>query len=372
MRGSIRVGKLFGIPLFIHYTWFVIVALITISFATVNYPREYPGWPAASYWLAGLLTALLLFASVLIHELSHSLVSRAQGVPVDSITLFIFGGVANIREEPRKARHELLMAAAGPASSLLLALLLGIVALVAPARSFVAGLARTLALINLWVGLFNLIPGFPLDGGRVLRSLIWWGSNDIVQSTRIASIIGRVIATLMIISGFLVAIFLGDWVSGLWLVFIGWFLDNAAVQSYQQLLLREALAGVTARQLMSPLCPTIEDDPDLQTVVDEFVLGTGQRCLFISRGNRLAGLLTLHHIKSVPKERWRETRVSEVMTPSSEIKSVDINQSGLNILRTMDEANVNQIPVVDGERMVGIITREHLLHYIRNRIELGL
>jgi len=223
--------------------------------------------------------------------------------------------VANISDEPKKPLHEFLMAGAGPAASLLLGVIFGIIALVTPAQSFLAGLTRTLAFINIWVAAFNLIPGFPLDGGRVLRSLIWWGSGDLRLSTRIASGVGRAIATFMIIGGLLVAVLSGDWVNGLWLVFIGWFLDNAASQSYQQLILREILSSVTAGDLMSRACPTIEDDPDLQTLVDQFVLSEGQRCLFIARDNLLRGLVTLHNIKSVPKERWPVTRVSEVMTP---------------------------------------------------------
>lgn len=372
MKGSIKLGKIFGIPLNINYTWFVIIALVTISFATVTYPGQFADWSTGLYWAAGLATALLLFVSVLLHELAHSLVSIARGTPVEGITLFIFGGVSSITEELKKPLDELLMAAAGPAVSLVLGVVLGIVALLSPsADSFGIALARTLAIMNLGLAIFNMIPGFPLDGGRVLRALIWWGSKNMHLATRVASIIGRGIATFMIVGGLLVAVFTGDWGSGLWLAFIGWFLENAAGQSYSQFVLREMLAGITARDLLNDRCPAITDDPTLQTLIDQQVLGEGRRCLLLTRGDALAGMVTLHNIKNVPREQWGATRASQVMTPVGELKTVDIDDSALDVLRRMDVEDVNQIPVIDSGRLVGLISRDAVLRFIRQRAEMG-
>ena len=372
MKGSISLGRIFGIPFNINYTWFVVVALITVSFAAGTYPNQFPSWPPLYYWGAGILTSLLLFGSVLIHELAHSLVSIARGTPVEGITLFIFGGVSSMAEEPKKPLDELLMAAAGPAASLILGIGLGIIALIVPRGSFLAGVTRILALMNLWLALFNLIPGFPLDGGRVLRALIWWGSRNMRLATRIASTVGQGFAMLMIISGLLVAVFLRDWSNGLWLAFIGWFLENAARQSYSQFVLREMFAGVTARDLMSEACPTIQDDPTLQRLVDEQVLGTGKRCLLLMRGDKLTGMVTLHNIKKVPKEQWSITTASQVMMPFDMIKTVDVDDSALTVLQRMDEGDINQIPVVEAGLLAGMISRDNVLRFIRTKAELGM
>jgi len=372
MKGSIKLGKIFGIPLNINYTWFVIIVLVTVSYATVTFPAQNADWSAAGYWLIGLLTALLLFVSVLLHELAHSLVSIARGTQVEDITLFIFGGVSRITEEMKKPLDELLMAAAGPAVSLLLGIILGIIALITPPESIVASITRTLAIMNLGLAFFNMIPGFPLDGGRVLRAAIWGVSQNMRLATRVATSIGRAIATLMIVGGLLWSVFTGDWGTGIWFVFIGWFLENAASQSYTQFVLGEMLAGITARDIMSESCPTMEGDPVLQTLIDQQVLGEGRRCLLLTREDALAGMVTQHNINRVPRERWSSTTASEIMTPVNDLKTVDINDSALVVLRKMDVEDVNQIPVMDAGRLVGMISRENVVRMIRQKAESSL
>ena len=247
MRSSLRLGKIFGIPIGINYTWFIVFALVTMSLATGYFPSRYNDWGTATYIGIGVLTSVLFFLSVVLHELAHSVVALAWGIPVKSITLFIFGGVASIGREPERPLAEFLIAIVGPISSLLLALGFGILWLAGQFLNFtpLTGLGFYLATVNLSLALFNMIPGFPLDGGRVFRSVAWALTGDMNRATRWAAKTGRVIAVLMIVGGG-VMFLMGNWSSGLWLAFIGWFLDNAASQSAQQVWIREALEGYTA------------------------------------------------------------------------------------------------------------------------------
>jgi len=370
MGGSIKLGKLFGIPININYTWFIIVAILTFQLATLSFPVLIPGQPALLYWVAGLATAVLLFVSVLLHELAHSVVSKARGTPVEGITLFLFGGVSSISDDAPRPQDELVMAAAGPLSSVVIGVVLLLLSRLGSRAGFLTNMALLLGQANLGLAIFNLIPGFPLDGGRVLRSLIWWATGKIRVATRWASGIGRAVAILMIVGGLALALVFGAWSTGLWLVVIGWFLENAAGQSYQQLVLRETLAGVSARDLMTPDCARVDENADLQTLVEEKVLNEGRRCMLVARGDQLAGLLTVHSIKEVPRSEWALTRASSAMIPFDRVKTVDADATALSVLRRLDEGDINQIPVMERNRLVGVITREHLLRFIRNKAEL--
>lgn len=253
MRGSIRIGKIFGIPIGLHYSWFVIFGIVTFSLSYYIYPDSYPGWSNSMYWLIGIITSLLFFCSVLAHELSHSLVSRRNGVPIKSITLFIFGGVARISRESSRASGEFKMAIAGPLSSMVIAGIFTVIWLISRnSNEPVAALSSWLAYINGSLAVFNMIPGFPLDGGRVLRSILWGATRNYRRATRIATRIGQGVAYLMIIGGLVIA-FKYDWLSGIWLAFIGWFLNNAATASFSQVTLREGLGNFTAGDVMLSL-----------------------------------------------------------------------------------------------------------------------
>ena len=372
MGGSIKLGKLLGIPITINYTWFIILAVLTFQFATLSYPQQYPRQPAITYWIVGLVTAVLLFVSVLVHELAHSVVSRAFGTPVEGITLFLFGGVSTITDEAHRPYQELLMAGAGPLTSALLGAILWGVSWIASPRTYFAGMVAILAQANLVLAAFNMIPGFPMDGGRVLRSLIWMGTRNLRQATRAASIIGRIVAALMILAGVAMALLLRAWSSGLWLVVIGWFLENAAGQSYQQLVLRETLAGLRARDVMTTDCARADESAPLQSLVDEQMARQGRRCILVTRGERLAGLLTAHSVKGVPRERWPEATAGQAMIPLDQVRMVDADDTALDVLRLMDDSDINQAPVTEAGRLVGIISREHLLRVIRTRAELGM
>jgi len=371
MRGSLTLGRVLGIPIRLHSSWFLVAALVTWSLAGGYFPQEYPGWAAATYWVVGAVTAVLFFASVLLHELGHSVLALREKVPVRSITLFIFGGVAQISREPPTAGAEFRIAIAGPLTSLALAGLSGLLRSVVPGDAVLAAPAAYLARINLGLALFNLIPGFPLDGGRVLRSVLWGLGASFRGATRWASWAGRGVAFLFILAG-VGQMFLGGFLNGLWIAFIGWFLNNAAESSYQQVVLRDMLAGVTAKDVMSEQCVTVPSDLRLNRLVEDHVLSAGHRCFFIAEGGDLEGLITLHNIKAVPRGRRDEFTAGQVMTPVDALFRAGPDEDLLTLLQRMDEADVNQVPVMDNGHLLGVITREHLLRYMRLRSELGV
>jgi len=371
MQGSLTLGKILGIPIKLHSSWFLIAALITWSLAGGYFPQEYPGWATITYWIVGAVTAVLFFASVLLHELGHSVLALREKVPVRNITLFIFGGVAQIGREPPTAGAEFRIAVAGPLTSLLLAGVSGLLGRMLDGSAALAAPLAYVARINLMLALFNMIPGFPLDGGRVLRALLWGLGGSFRTATRWASWVGRGVAYLFILTG-VGQIFLGSFLNGLWIAFIGWFLNNAAESSYQQVVLRDTLAGVTVRSVMTERCPIVSSDLRLDHLVNDLVLGQGQRCFFVADNENLQGLITLHNIRAVPSEQRETLTASQIMTPTESLFRAHPDDDVLALLQRMDEANVNQVPVMDNSHLLGVITREHLLHYIRLRSELGI
>lgn len=374
MKSSFRLGRLFGIELGVNYSWFIIFFLITASLALQYFPGNYPRWPGWAYWPVGAVASLLFFASVVAHELAHSVISQRQGIPVREITLFIFGGVSHITQEAVRPRDELVMALAGPLSSLGLAFLSLLIALMAAPLGLpqvVGAVAAYLALVNTLLALFNLIPGFPLDGGRVLRAAIWGLGGDFRRATRIASWSGRGIAYLFIVVGIL-AVFVGFWVNGLWLMLIGWFLESAASGSYQQMVLRELLTGYTARDLMSQDYAWVSPELPLGSLVREHILRTSRRSFLVGDNQTLLGIVTLHNVKAIPQERWEVTTVSEAMTPREKLHTASPQDTALAILERMDMADINQMPVVSGGVVVGMVARDSLLRLIRTRSDLKL
>ena len=372
MTSSIKLGRIFGIPVGLHYTWFIIFILVTLSLAQLFFPNQYPGWGAATYWVLGVVTSLLFFGSVLVHELAHSVVARRFGVPVRSITLFLFGGVASITREVKQPVQELLMSIAGPLSSLALAgLFAAVAAAVRNIAEPVAAAAGYLAMINLLLAAFNMLPGFPLDGGRVFRSIVWAITGNYERATRIATGLGQAFAYLFIIAGIFLAL-TGNLGNGIWLALIGWFMDNAASSSYRQVRLKESLRGYTAADLMRSQCTAIPTGVSLETLVDTRILPEGQRCFMVTDGDDLKGMVTLHEIKRVPRDQWRSTRVEDAMTKVDALHAVSPDEDAYAVLERMDGNDVNQIPVVRGGHLVGIIARDSILHFIRTRSELGI
>jgi Zn-dependent protease len=369
VTGSIRLGRLLGITVQVHVTWFLAVWAIAWSLARGVFPQRLPGLPQETYWAMGFAGALLLFASVLVHELGHALVARRFRIPTRSITLFLFGGVAQIAREPERPAHELWVALAGPATSLALAALFR---LLTPSGEPVPATALMgyLSLVNLLLAGFNLLPAFPLDGGRVLRAVLWW-LVGLEQATRIATTMGHVTAAAFMALGVL-AVFTGRPVDGLWLILIGWFLDQGAGTSYQQMLLRHALRGVRVKDIMTPDPVTLEADLTLEEAVAGYFLPRKHGGYPVVYGDRLLGILTLHDLKQVPREKWSTTRVREAMTPIARAHTVRPEAPAYDALARMVQAGVGRLLVLDADgSLVGILTRSDLLHLIRLRSELG-
>lgn len=369
-RHHIPLGRILGIPVGLDYSWFLIFALLTWSLAGSYYPTEFKDWPPLLYWGMGAATAIMLFVSVLLHELGHSVVALRYKIPVRSITLFIFGGVAQIGTEPPSPRAELAIAIAGPIVSLALGVIFSVVKPAVAAVQPLWGLAKYLAYINFALALFNLIPGFPLDGGRVLRAVIWGVTRNMHRATLIAANVGRFFGFLFIFGG-VWQMFGGNFSGGLWIAFIGWFLDNAATAQVHQALFQGLLAGHTVSQAMSRHCTTVPADVTLQELVEEHVLTAGRRCFLINHGGSTVGLMTLHRIGEVPRSEWPTTSAAQVMVPLEKMKRVSPGQGLWTAIQQMDRDGVNQLPVMTDSQVVGMLSREDVITFLRTLQELG-
>ncbi len=369
-RQAIPIGRIYGIPVGLDYSWFLVFALFTWMLAGSYFPAEFKGWPAWLYWVTGAATTILFFASVLLHELGHSVVALRYKIPVRSITLFIFGGVAQIASEPPSAVSEFFIALAGPAVSFALA---GLFAVLKPAVAGVEplfGMAKYLAYINFALAFFNLIPGFPLDGGRVFRAAVWAVTGNLRRATITAANVGRFFGFLFILVGAW-QVLVGNFVGGLWIAFIGWFLDGSASAQIQQTAFQGALSGHTVAQAMSTSCPAVPVDLTLQQLVDDHILSSGRRCFLVNRGSETLGLMTVHRIREVGREHWAGTTAAQVMLPLASLKSLGPDTDLWNALQLMDRDGVNQLPVVTDHRVVGMLSREDVITYLSTVRELG-
>ncbi len=371
MKNAWRIGRILGIDINIDSSWIIIFVLFTWVLAGNYFPHAFPHWTQALYWGIGFLTSVLLFVSVLGHELAHSVVATRQGEKVSSITLFILGGVSQITEEPGEPAKEFVMAFVGPLSSLVIAALFFILA------GFLKGIslplrasATYLAVINVGLALFNLIPGFPMDGGRILRSVIWKVTGDQKKATRIASLVGQGFAFLLIFLGLLQ--FLRGIFSGLWLVLIGWFLHSAASRSYDQVRIKAALQGMKARDLMNSEFGTVPSSLSVQTLVDDYILKKKERVFLVTDEGSLRGIVCLEDVKGVPRENWGTVRVGEIMTPREKLEAVGPDADGNQILDSLTGREIHQVPVMEGEKIAGVICRTDILRVLQLRSELGV
>ena len=374
MGGAFSLGRIFGIQFRIHYSWFIIFVLITGSLSWQYFPYTYPEWSAPTYWLTGIATSLLFFASVVAHELAHSLVARANDIPVKSITLFLFGGVAHMTREASRHGAELRMALAGPVASLVIGgLFFGLHLLLQSVNEPVAALTFWLARINVVLALFNLIPGFPLDGGRVFRSLLWRFSGNYQRATRIAFEVGRGVGYLFVAGG-VILMFLSreNWFNGLWLAFIGIFLTYMATASYRQTQWQAALMGVKVADVMTTTCPVISPYVTISRVVQDYIFVGGHQCFMVTDGGELQGILTLRNIKSVDQKTWDTTAVSDVMTPAERLKVVRMDEEVLSVIEQMEEYGISQMPVESEGRVIGLVTRDDVLRLLYTRSRLGI
>jgi len=368
---SIPLGKIFGIEIGLDYSWFVIFALLTWMLAGSYFPDEFKHWSPLLYWITGAATAIMLFVSVLLHELGHSVVALRYKIPVRSITLFLFGGIAQIGAEPPSAVAEFFIAIAGPLVSLTLAVFFYVAQSLTAGVEPLLGVAKYLTYINTALVLFNLIPGYPLDGGRVLRAIVWAITGNMGRSTVIAGNVGRFFAFLLIFAGTW-QMFSGNLGGGLWIALIGWFLDSAASVQIQQVAFRGLLAGHRVSQAMSTQYAIIPENLTLQQLVDEQILGSGQRSFLVNRGDQTIGLMTLHQIKEVPRREWATKRAADVMLPFEQLKCIDPDTELWSALQKMDRNGVNQMPVVRAQRVVGVLSREDAITFLRTLQELGV
>ena len=387
MRSGFRVARLFGINIFIDWSWIFIFLLVTWNLAAVFFPALHPDWDFGLTVGMSIAASLLFFASVLAHELAHSLVANARGLPVRSITLFIFGGVSNIEREPPSPATEFLVTIVGPLTSLILGALFiylgslnanltgGNIQQILAGLDPVSTLLLWLGPINILLGIFNLIPGFPLDGGRVLRSILWAITNDLRRATRWASLVGQGVAWMFIIAGiatifgFQIPFIGGGLIGGLWLAFIGWFLNNAASQSYQQVVVQDLLEGVPVARLMRQDAPTITTDIPVSALIYDYVMGTDEHAFPVVDNEKLIGLVCLEDIRKVPREEWDRTQVSQIMTPYDQLDTVNPREDATQALEKLGRRDVRQVPVVQNGELVGLLRRRDIMRWLQIQSE---
>ena len=370
MRSSLQLGQVASIKIGIHYTWLFAFALIAWSLAIGYFPSLVPGAGELTYWTLGVIASLLLFASVLVHELSHSLVARTRGLKVDSITLFIFGGVSNLTSEPMTPGDEFFVAVVGPISSIVLAGVFWLLGQALPSASPVGAVVGYLAFINLLLGGFNLLPGFPLDGGRVLRSLVWGATGNLRRATAVASYAGQAVGWLLIVWGF-ARLLSGDFLGGVWTAFIGWFLNTAAESTRHDEAQRETLRGVPVSSLVDEAPALATAGLSVQDFVFEHVLQGGHRALPIVDDGQLIGIVTLGDAKKLPQDAWATTPVARIMT-SMPLKTVTPETELSVAIGLMAESGLHQLPVLQDGRVVGMLSRADIMRFLQLRQELHL
>ena len=373
MGSAVRVLRIAGISVEVHLSWLVIGFLVTYSLAEIQFPAQSPGWGTELYWLVGAITAILFFASVLAHELSHALVARRLGVRTTTITLFIFGGAAQMESEPKKPRDEALIAAAGPISSLLIGGLLLLIDLGVP-QPQLSALLGWLAIINLSLGLFNLIPGFPMDGGRILRAILWRIRGDRYAATRNAAAVGQMVGYAIIAIGVLLAFRPGGLVAGIWLGLIGYFLSNAAESAIVQIGVERTLHGVQVRDVMEADPASVSPNESVSDLIHERMLHGEHRTFLVRHDDGgLAGIVTLADVRRVPREDWEGARVTDIMTRFGDLATVGPDDDVESALQLIQTRGVGQLPVVgEGRRIVGLLTRRGISRLIETRLRLGV
>ncbi|TKJ29185.1 peptidase M50 [bacterium (candidate division B38) B3_B38] len=373
MDKGIKLFKVFGIQISLNYSWFIIFGLIAWSLAQGYFPQMRPDLPLMTYWLMGLITALLLFLSVLLHELSHSYVALASGIEIKGITLFIFGGLARISREPSDARTEFKIAIAGPAASLALALVFWLssrgVDFLMPG-SVISSIFYYLFLINGILVAFNLIPGFPLDGGRLLRAYLWNRTDNLKEATRIASRVGKWFALLLIFAGF-ANIITGRLLNGIWFVFIGMFLRQAAAESYQVVVLQHSLEGVKVRDLMTSNVIAVDEGLSVAELVEGYFFKYRYTSFPVVSGEELRGIITLKVVKKLPREEWAYKQVRDIMSGVFSDAVLHPDESAVDALRKMTTEEKGRLPVVEGGRLKGILARNDIMSLYKVKSDLG-
>lgn len=375
MQPSVTLGRVAGIEIGLHYTWLLIAVLITGSFVGV-FSESHPAWQTRTTWSAAIVVSLLFFGSIVLHEFAHALVAKIYGIPVRTITLFALGGVTHIEKNAAIPSAEFWMGIAGPVMSGGLGLLCGWLASLGNATSALdmsppVAIFLSLTSLNFMLALFNLIPGFPLDGGRILRALVWWIGGDENRATRTSARAGQGVALTLFAIG-LWEFLSGDTMSGLWLGLLGWFLLDAATASYQQAEVLTGLRGVRVGEVMSQDCLTVQTEMSLQRFADEFVLKTGRRCYAVNEHGTIVGLVTPADLAKVERTRWIDTSIGAVARPLQQLRSVSADTPVVEALLTMGREDLNQLPVIVAGRMAGMLSRSHIMQLLQTRTELSM
>lgn len=376
MSSSLRIGKLFGITIQLHFSWFIIFALITYAL-TMTYSDDRPLWLGM---VIGILTSVLFFGSVLAHELAHSLVALRNGIAVRSITLFFLGGVAQITREAARPKVEFLVAIAGPLCSLALAAIFGLTWYVVWGNTGQGAQANPifwLATMNLVLALFNLVPGFPLDGGRVLRAILWHKTRNYRKASKIAAVIGQGVSMLLIAVGLGLVlhniVYDGGMVfDGLWLAFIGWFLNWAATANYRQAEMRYSLSGVLARDIMDRSYINVPPHLVIKNLAYDWALLGGRRFIMVSENNIPLGVVRYESIHKVPQSRWDEVTVGEIMVPFNATPQAGPAADAVQIMELMEENQVEHVPIMSGNTLLGVVSRDNIHNLLRMRTTLGV
>jgi Zn-dependent protease/CBS domain-containing protein len=389
MRGGLRLGRIFGIEVELNWSLIFIFLLITWSLAS-GFEAMHSTWSTGLSWGIAVVAAILFFASILAHELAHSLVARSQGVPVRRITLFIFGGVSDIQREPPSPKAEFLITIVGPLTSIILGIIFIAVSGIPLNELVTSSQVNTNSLsnlapiqtllfwlgpINIILGIFNLVPGFPLDGGRVLRSILWAATNNLRRATRWASYAGQGVGWLMIGGG--VAMILGvqlpffgkGLINGIWLAFIGWFLNTAASNSYRQIVIRDILQGIPAERMMQRNVPTVQPDICVSDLVHDHIMRSDDHAFPVLEADHLVGLVTLDDVRSVSRDLWDTKSIRDIMTPRETLIVVDENEDAADALGKLSENDIRQLPVMRGAEMVGLLRRRDILKWLQLHAE---
>jgi Zn-dependent protease len=364
IQGRIYLFQVAGIKVTLHYSWLIIFVLVVWGLAEGYFPRSFPDYSRQAYWIAGLVASLFFFASILLHELSHSVVAKSCGLEIPEITLFIFGGVAHLGEEPAKPWDELKISIAGPIASIVLALIFGgVYFLIGEGGPVIArSIFEYLAIINIALAVFNLVPGYPLDGGRIFRALAWWKTGSLTKATRWASDVGKGFAWALMILG-VFQIFAGALVGGLWLVLIGMFLKGIAASGYQETLMKQTLEDVSVGNVMVTDVVSISPDVTLEEAAQDYFLRYGHGGFPVVEGGRPAGLIALANIKDVPPEERPSKTVRDVMIPLDGKLEIKKDDSLIDALRQMTELGVGRLLVIRGSELEGIVTKTGLMRY---------
>jgi Zn-dependent protease/CBS domain-containing protein len=369
---SVKIGSLIGIPIILHYTWFFALILITWTLAVWYLPTQYPGLSVSTYWIIGAISAFLLLISVLIHEISHSYIAIKNNLPTSRIVLFIFGGVSQITEEPNDPETEFKVSVVGPLTSYFLAIIFGIIwyilkqidlnqAILAP--------FNYLMIINGMLGTFNLLPAFPLDGGRLLRAGLWKRTKNLVKATAIATRVGIAFSYSFMVAGFIFMVF-GAFINGIWLIFIGLFLKNGSESSMKQTIIGDALAGFKVSDVMTKEVHTIDKENTVNNVIETFLEYKHGGFPVVYNG-KLVGFVTIQDVKKVPKENWEDIQIEQIMTPKDKLVTTTLNESVLDVMTKMSKYKIGRLPIVENGELLGIISRSDVMHIVKTKTELG-